>query len=214
MRLIYFLLVSLIFTACGHQKLRFSRVKQKQKVVEISEIPNLKKKVESTFAVEVESEEASTEIESSSITVSSSDESEENNNFTPQNQEVLPPKTLDDSTTVTAEEVEYMTQEALLAEKKGTWSLITSIMAPLLFIGALLLFAFSIFGGLGPVGAILSLILGIGAIASTVLSYVFGVSSLRAPYNTPKGRKRAIAGLIIISTMLFLFLINFGIGFL
>ena len=214
MRLIFFLLVTLIVTSCGHQKIRFSKVNQKQKVVEISDIPSLKKKTESTLASNIEQEEIQPEIESNTLTVSTSDESLEDSRLAPYESEILLPQTVEDSTSITAQEAEAITQEALLSQKKGAWSLGTSIASPILFVAGVILFAFSVFGGLGPVGAILSIVLLISSVVGIVLSYVFGVSSLRSQYNTPRGRKFAIAGIVTISVFLFLFLLNIGFGLL
>ena len=100
-----------------------------------------------------------------------------------------------------------MTQEAVRAEKLGTWSLITGIAVPALFLLAFVSLFTLVIGPFNPLAAIISVVLGISILVSLVLSYVFGIASLRAPYNTPVGRKRAITGISITSAFLLLYLL-------
>ncbi|MDG1333328.1 MAG: hypothetical protein P8P74_13415 [Crocinitomicaceae bacterium] len=215
MRFIYFLLITLILSACGHQKIRFSKVKRTQKVVEISEIPSLKEQTETATVRQAEVEKTQPENTSVSTETSEADQSVEESITTYELETIGDfPNTVEDSTTITEEEAAYIRDEAIRAEKLGTWSFITSIASPITFILAVVIFAFAVFGGGGTFGAILSIVLGISVLVFMVLSYIFGIASLRAPYNTARGRKFAIAGLIISSCALALLLANILFGIL
>lgn len=212
MRFIFFLLITFIFTACGHQKIRFSKVKRSQKVVEISEIPSLKKKSETAFIPATELEETQLENTSVSVETSESDQSVEENVIHDLEEGAASfPQTVQDSTEITEEEAAYITDEAIRAEKLGMWSLISSIAVPVLFLLGTLLFGFVL--GFGPFSYILAGVLSISMLVFFVLSYVFGIASLRAPYNTARGRKFAVSGLIISSVLLGLILISFAVSF-
>lgn len=211
MRFIYFLLITLIFTACGHHKIRFSKVEKKQKVVEISEIPNLKKSSETAYiprenTVQSEENVVSTETNTSDQTI------EENQTYSFEESQVDLPETVEDSTTITTQEAEIAKEEALWAQKRGARSLTFSIIAPVLFILAGIALIFALYGP-NPLAAILVIALMVAGLVSLILGMVFGISSLRAKYNTPKGRKFAIAGVIISSVFVALLLLNFAIGF-
>ena len=123
------------------------------------------------------------------------------------------PTTAEDSTTISKEEVDEITQEALRAEKLGTRSLTASLLAPLFAVATFIILIFAIFGNFGPAAVIGSIALAVLSLTSLILGLVFGIKSLNAPYNTRKGRKRALAGIVISSVFLGLFLFNFAIGF-
>jgi hypothetical protein len=212
MRFIYFLLITFVFTACGHHKIRFSKVKKEQKVVEISEIPSLKKKSETAFLSTQKEEETRLENALTSSELRESDISREEN-VIPVVEEVFPPKTVEDSTTLTAEEIHAITEEALRSEKMGVRSFTTSILSPILFLLAVLA-AFFFFGPFNPVAIVISIALGLASFVCLILSIVFGAISLRSQYGTPRGRKFAIAGTIISSVFLSLFLANILFGIL
>jgi cation transport ATPase len=213
MRPILFLLISVIFTACGHHKLRFSKVEKKQKVVEISEIPTLKKSSESTVTHNSEIQEVRPErSENSASTTIESDELQEPNTNIDQQEASITPITEQDSVKVTKVDAEYMKEEAIRAEKLGTWSLVTGIAVPSLFLLAVISLLFFFSGPYNPIAAIISVVLAISMLVSLILSYSFGIASLRAPYNTPQGRKRAIAGITITSIFIFLYLLTILIG--
>jgi len=215
MRFIYLLLIALVFTACSHHKIRFSKVDQKQKVVEIDEISSLKKKSETIDHRSVAETQPETEEETYSTSTSPLEIDESMENSTPKNPFNLVenfPKTVEDSTQISSDEAEEIKQDALRAEKKGTWSLISSIASPLLLLATVIVFAFAVFGGGGLGTAIASIVLSVLTLTTLVLSYVLGISSLRSRYNTPRGRKFAIAGLVVISSFLGLLLINLLIG--
>ena len=213
MRFVYFLLITFVFTACGHSKIRFSKVDKNQKIVEISEIPSLKKKKETAYAPQSEAEETLVENNSTSTQSTDFKESQEENAVQTETEtNTYFPKVVEDSTTITVEEVDDITEEALRAEKNGTRSMVLSILIFVFgILGILsLFFAFSFY--IEPLFAIMAALFGLLLIASLVLSLISGISSLRAAYNTPLGRKRAIIGISISSIFLFLFLLNIFVG--
>ena len=209
MKYFLFPLLALMFCACGHHKLRFSKVNRKQKVVEISAIASMEKKIETVSIAEVPIEqEVTKESTPNETAVPETDKSlESNKNIRSQVPQKIPPTTDQDSVTVKKVDAEYMTQEAVRAEKLGTWSLITGIAVPALFLLAFVSLFTLVIGPFNPLAAIISVVLGISILVSLVLSYVFGIASLRAPYNTPVGRKRAITGISITSAFLLLYLL-------
>ena len=215
MRFIFFLLVTLIFTACGHHKIRFSKVEKKQKVVEISEIPSLKKKSE-TVIIERAPENFITEQENASNSSLTSEEDQTNRTestqeFTTRTFEEAStnfPETVEDSTRISREEANIITEEALRAEKDGTLSMIFGILFYVVGILAAIALIFAAFGGGEPVFIIAAIALGVFTIVSVLTSMILGIRSLRAAYNTPPGKRRAIAGVVLSGIAIGLFLIN------
>lgn len=215
MRFIFFLLITLIFTACGHNKIRFSKVDRKQKVVEISEIPSLKKKSEIAVTEKVE-ESSIVESESSSSITSPSEEDESNQVESEQEYEVQSleevtsdfPQTVEDSTRITREEANLITEEALQAEKDGTLSLLFGILFYALGIIGFILLLILVFGGGEPAAIVAAIALSILSLVSVIASMVLGIKSLTAAYNTPKGKRRAIVGVVLSGIAIGLFLIN------
>lgn len=217
MRYIYLFLITFLFAACGNQHLRFVRTKtHKQKVVEIAEIPSLKKTVVASeqSATSSSTEETSVYEARESINTDESSEIEHQEIIsTSEEAEDFLPAAAEDSTTISKEEVDEITQEALRAEKLGTRSLTASLLAPLLALVTVIILIFAVYGNLGPAIVIGSIVLAVLSLTSSILGLIFGIKSLRAPYNTRKGRKRAVAGIVISSVFLGLFLLNFAIGF-
>ncbi len=206
MRYIYLLLVTFIFASCGNQKMRFVRTKtNKQKVVQIADIPSNKKKSKTIVTLEEKTNSTNYETEHVNTITNESDVSTEiESEFDIYTANSLP-KSVDDSTTVSAEEAQEIKQEAIQAEKDGTYSLLFSILF-YAFLIALIVFVVIAFSqqsaALGIIGIIVSSIL---SIVSLILGFVFGIKSLRAQYTTSKGKRRALAG-IIISSIAFLLL--------
>ncbi|MFK7787827.1 MAG: hypothetical protein AB8B56_22080 [Crocinitomicaceae bacterium] len=215
MRFIFFLLITVILTACGHQKIRFSRVAKKQKVVEISEIPSLKKKSE-TVLIEHLSEEPAVALESTTNSSSTSEEDESIREELTQELRVQSleetsksfPNTVEDSTRVSREEANIITEEALQAEKDGTLSMIFGILFYAIGILGFIVLVIAAFGGGEPVFIIAAIAMGILSFVSVIASMILGVKSLRAAYNTPKGKRRAIVGVVLSGVAIGLFLIN------
>ena len=199
MRYIYLLLITFIFTACGNQKLRFVRTNvTKQKVVEINDIPSLKIKTETAFTLETNKEVPGTENASSSSADLKSDESTEEETLNlPEVVSSSFPKSVQDSTVVSDAEAQSIMNEALRAERLGQWS----NRLPFLFF-LLLIAAITLSLNYSPVGVVLTIFFLLLAFASLVLSIILGAKSLGAAYNTPKGRSRAIMGMIISSIIL------------
>lgn len=209
MRYIYLLLITFIFAACGNQKLRFKRVNStKQKVVELNDIPSIKIKPETAYIPETNREIPVTENETSDISDAKLDESSQEETL--DLSEVVSssfPKTVQDSTTVSDDEAQAIEREAIRADQLGKWSLGLSLFF-FVFLLLGILATFIAFGTYSPVAIIISLAFAILALASLVVSIILGSKSLNAAYNTPKGRKRAIAGIVISSVVLGLLLVN------
>lgn len=209
MRYIYLLLITFIFASCGNQKMRFVRNKTtKQKIVAINDLPTLKTESETAFIPTSNEEISEEENSSTSITVTEFDESieEETTIF----QEVISnsfPKSPQDSTVTSTQKADEIANEALRAEKNGTRSMVFSI---LIFVFLFLTVVASVIAlaQLDAVGFIfVAAAFLLLAFVSWILSMIFGIVSLRAPYNTVKGRKRAIIGLVICGIPLLYFLI-------
>jgi len=195
--------------------MRFVRTKlTKQKVVEIEDIPSIKVKTETAFIPESVKETRENETESTTTSVDGSDESTEEETIELLEEIVSTtfPRVDEDSTKITSEEALDITYEALRAEKNGTRSFAYSMF----FLGFLtltifaLIIAFSM--NYSPVGFIVAILFSLLAIASLITSFVLGIKSLRAPYNTLKGRRRATTGLILSSIFLALFFANILFG--
>ncbi len=186
--------------------MRFVRTKtNKQKVVQIADIPSNKKKSKTIVTLEEKTNSTNYETEHVNTITNESDVSTEiESEFDIYTANSLP-KSVDDSTTVSAEEAQEIKQEAIQAEKDGTYSLLFSILF-YAFLIALIVFVVIAFSqqsaALGIIGIIVSSIL---SIVSLILGFVFGIKSLRAQYTTSKGKRRALAG-IIISSIAFLLL--------
>lgn len=209
MRNVFFLLAVVVLASCGNHKMRFAKTRAtQQKVVEIAEDRSLKTPIE--LVIESNEEEHSV-VTSQVTTMAPITVNESNERSLDANPVDLEDDALavapNDSTKVSKEEADLIVEEAIWAEKRGSWSLMFSLLTPLLFIAGGLLFAYGILG-YSPFAAVLGLVLVFGSVASIVFSYVFGVKSLNAQFNTPKGRKRAIAGIVISSIFAGLFLLN------
>lgn len=215
MRFIFFLLITIIFTACGHNQIRFSRVTKKQKVVEISEIPSLNKKSE-TAVIESLSEEPVIELESTSNSSSTSEEDKPIREESTQELRVQSlqetsysfPETVEDSTRISREEADIITEEALQAEKDGTLSMIFGILFYVIGILGIFILVALAFGGGEPVFIVAAIALSVISIVSVITSMIWGIKSLRADYNTPKGKRRAIVGVVLSGVAIGLFLFN------
>lgn len=196
--------------------MRFSRsINTQQKVVEISEVHTLKKAVTSNDQSRVLSSD-----ELTSNTLSSEEPTTHvSEQDLPQADVIYPeiPSVYDnpeDSTVVSREEAEEIKEEALWAANQGKLSLTFSILTPLFFLAGAIVFIFALFGGFGPASAILGILLLGLSVGSIILSMIFGIRSLNAQYNTEKGRKKAIGGIVISSFFLALFLFNIVLGLL
>ncbi len=216
MRYVFLILVTIILASCGNHKMRFSRsINTQQKVVEISEVHTLKKAVTSNDHSRVLSSD-----ELTSNTLSSEEPTTHvSEQDLPQADVIYPeiPSVYDnpeDSTVVSREEAEEIKEEALWAANQGKLSLTFSILTPLFFLAGAIVFIFALFGGFGPASAILGILLLGLSVASIILSMIFGIRSLNAQYNTEKGRKKAIGGIVISSFFLALFLFNIVLGLL
>lgn len=216
MRYIFLFLVTIFLASCGNHKMRFSRsISTQQKVVEISEVHTLKKAVSSSDDSQV--------LSSDEVTPNASSTEEANTYVSEQD---LPqsdalyteiPSIYDnpeDSTVVSREEAEEIKEEALWAANQGKLSLTFSILTPLFFLAGAIIFIFALLGGVGPASAILGILLLGLSVASIILSMIFGIRSLNAQYNTEKGRKKAIGGIVISSFFIALFLFNIVLGLL
>ena len=218
MKYILFPLLALIFCACGHSKLRFSKVEKKQKIVEISEIPSSKKPSEITIAYRLEPVEATSVISSNnSAVVVEEDESTQSNDVHPiQETREDFPETAEDSTRISREEADVITADALKAEKDGTRSLTFGILFYAMIAVALIVLFIGVVtasGGGEPFFIVASLAIAIVALLSLILGTVFGIKSLTSPFNTQKGRRRAIAGLILSGIGIAIVLTNFLLTF-
>lgn len=197
MRYIYFLLIAFIFAACGNQKIRFVRTHtEKQKVIDVSELPSTKKSLESTFSKELVPENSTSERSTGTKTeaIDKSDEKRDEPLAFSETNDSSFPETVEDSVKVSTEDAAEIADEALRAQKNGTLSLIFAILMFLFQFTAIALLIIS-FGEFEI--AILAAIVGIFSVASLVLSIILGIKSLRARYNTRLGRRRAIIGLVI-----------------
>lgn len=179
----------------------------KQKVVALNDIPTLKTHSETLFSQETISEVPVEGNASTSIEVAESDESNEEEALSfPEVVSNSFPTSVQDSTTISAEEAQDITNEALRAENLGKWSLRLALFF-FLFVAAAILLSFTY----SPFSVALTIFFLVLSFASLIMSIILGTKSLRAAYNTPKGRSRAIAGVIISSIILALIL---GLGFL
>jgi len=196
--------------------MRFSRsINTQQKVVEISEVHTLKKAVTSND----HSQALSSDELTSNTPISDEPTTHMSEQDLPQSNALYAeiPSIYDnpeDSTVVSREEAEEIKEEALWAANQGKLSLTFSIFTPLFFLAGAIIFVFALFGGFGPASAILGLLLLGLSVASIILSLIFGIRSLNAQYNTEKGRKKAIGGIVISSFFLALFLFNIVLGLL
>lgn len=213
MRYFYLLLITFIFVSCGNQKMHFVRNNTtKQKVVEIAEIPLLKKKSETAFVSKEKSEKLQPETEYVITNESDSDQSTEVTLIENVNTRQFP-RAVEDSTTISAQEVDAITEEALLAERDGTYSLLFSILFYVLAIASFIILVITIFGDISTLGAIGAIIVAILALISLILGFVFGIKSLRAQFTTPKGKRRAISGVVLSGLALLLMLFNVVMSF-
>lgn len=210
MRYIYLLLITFIFAACGNQNMRFIRNNStKQKVVEINDIPSLKVKTETANIPEINTEVPAPENAAANPTDVESDEStEEETTRLPETISTSFPETVQDSTTVSADEAQFIKNEALRAEKLGNWSFALALFffAFVLFSILASIFAFAL--NYSPVMFVLSIFFAILALGSIITSLILGSKSLSSAYNTRKGRSRAIIGVIISSIILTIMLVN------
>ncbi len=194
--------------------MRFAKTtKKQQEVVEIANVHTLKKK---SVLTDQSKQESSEEISSN---ITSSDQSLETTAIKDASDPSLFNGEIpsiytnpEDSVVISRQEAEEIKEEAKWAEDRGRWSFTLSILTPLLFFAGAILLLVSTLGGASTAGVILSLALLALTLVSIILSFVFGAQSLNAQYNTPKGRKKAIAGIIISSIFLALFLFNIALG--
>ncbi len=214
MRYVSLLLITFFFASCGNQKMRFVRTNNtKQKVVEIAEIPSLKKSVESNTQMETNASEPQKNTSVQQAESSSDLPSSENSRAQELDIETTFPIIPEDSTTLTPAETQAITDEAIRAEKFGNRSLTLSILIYVLFAAATIILIIALWGGESLVAILASVILMIAALASMISSFVFGILSLRSKYNTPQGRRRAIAGIVLSSIVLILILLNIALSF-
>ncbi len=215
MRYIYLLLITFIFAGCGNQKMRFVRTNTtKQKVVEINDIPSLKIKSETAFTPETIEEN----LEAESTSTSAADEesgafTEEEGLYFPEVTSSPFPKSVQDSTTVSTAEARSIENEALRAERLGNWSFTLSLLYFLFALIAIIAIALALLSDFSPITAAIAILFGFMALASLIVSIILGAKSLNAAYNTPKGRNRAIIGIVISSAVLGLFLFTLGFSF-
>lgn len=194
--------------------MRFVRVNStKQKVVEINDIPKLKTKTETSYNSEFVKEASETEntVTRSADDVSTESTEEETLNF-PEEVSNSFPESVQDSTTVSQEEADKIRNEALRAERLGNASFTLSLMffVFILFMIVALIIAFA--SNFSPIGLFLAIGFGLLGFVSLIVSIILGAKSLNAAYNTPRGRKRAMTGIIISSVTLGLMLVNIVLG--
>ncbi len=213
MRYIYLLLITFIFAGCGNQKMRFVRTNTtKQKVVEINDIPSLKIKSETAFTPEIIKETLETETSTTAADEKSGTSKEEEGQYLPEVTSNSFPKSVQDSTTVSTAEARSIENEALRAERLGNSSFTLSLLYFLFALIAIIAIALALFSDFSPITAVIAILFGFMAFASLIVSIILGAKSLNAAYNTPKGRKRAIIGVVISSVLLGLFLFNLGLS--
>lgn len=212
MRYIYLLLITFIFAGCGNQKMRFVRTNTtKQKVVEINDIPSLKIKSETAFTPEIIKETLETETSTTAADEKSGTSKEEERLYLPEVTSSSFPKSIQDSTTVSTAEARSIENEALRAERLGNWSFTLSLLYFLFVLVAIIAIALALLSDFSPITA--AILFGFMALASLIVSIILGAKSLKAAYNTPKGRKRAIIGIVISSVVLGFFLFSLGFSF-
>lgn len=212
MRYITLIIIALFLSACGNQKIRFVKTNTtKQKVVELAEVPSMKKAEQSTQTpnhVKGNTEEKTEEKPFNNTTLSVDDVATQPvQNIHIEEADNPLPEITTDSTTVTSQEANDIAQAALRAQSQGGLSLLFSILAIVLAIVSIiaLIFAFGSSSGAIIVGFTF---FGIASFVSWILGIVFGISSLFSRFNTQKGRNRAIAGLIIAGLPLVWFILS------
>ena len=209
MRYIYLLLITFIFASCGNQKMRLVPTNTtKQKVVEIADIPSLKKNTVNVSSSEERAEKPKPEAENLIAQVNEIDGSVQGMSDVDEVIIDVFPTTVEDSTKMSSREVDAITQEALQAERNGTNSLIFSLLFYAFVIVSFLFLLAGILSNFSTVWAIVSAVFAVLSIVSLILGIVYGIKSLRAQYNTPQGKRRATTGIILSSVAVFLFLIN------
>lgn len=214
MKYIFLLLITVLIASCGTNKIRFVRNHSSpQKVVEITQIPSLKKSMETLKGEIFTNEVVEKTIPQNSETATTDELVHDNKGLLHSEMEAPTPRSVQDSTVVSPEEADAITQEALRAEQLGSWSLALSIMTYLfvLLAGLALVFAFS--SSSSSAFGIAGIALLIMALGSIITGLIVGIISLRASYNTPPGRRRAIAGVIISSIGILLVLVNVAFSF-
>ncbi|MCJ8290360.1 MAG: hypothetical protein HRT58_11905 [Crocinitomicaceae bacterium] len=215
MRYIYLLLITFIFASCGNQKMRFVRNNStKQKIVAINDLPTLKTESETAFIPKTNEEISEEENSYTSVTVTESDESiEEETAIFQEDASNSFPRSVQDSTVISTEKADAIAYEAARAEKNGTRSLVLSILI-FVFLFLMIVASFIALAQLDAVGFIfVAVAFLLFAFVSWILSMIFGIVSLRASYNTVKGRKRAIIGLAICGIPLLYFLVGLLFAF-
>lgn len=188
--------------------MRFVRTNtQKQQVVEIKEIPSIKKSSETAFNLEETPE--ITEYETTPAQPADFELDESIDEESMQYIESIPqslPKSAQDSTTISREKADDITEQALRAEKQGKISLTLSIVMISLLVLSAAALIFAVFEGGGSISLLVALV--IAASIALILSVIFGIISLAAPYNTNSGRKNAIIALVICGIPLLYFLVG------
>lgn len=186
---------------------------EKQKVIEISEIPTLKKKPETAFNTETKQPilERKGTVANTEVDLSEPEASTDIPKRSLFTNEVAPfPESVQDSVTVTAQEADDITDQALKAERDGGLSLLFGILIFAFLIVEFVVLILS-FGQVELV--ILAILFALLFVVSMVLSIVFGINSLRSQYNTPTGRRRAIIGLILAGIPVVYTLVSVLFGF-
>ena len=193
MRHIYLILLAVFFAACGHQKIRLVRTNLSKK----QEIVDVKKSEQSTKnTINLETSQNTRPSTPPNPTFEPEHEpsefSREDQSVTPPNLETETknfPEIANDTLPETSSEQAEIDQAALKAESFGTLSTIAGILNPFVLaitgVAALVLWESTI---------VIS-----GLIASIVLAafaIIFAVISLTSTYNTKKGRRASIIGLI------------------
>lgn len=217
MRFLTLLFITLFVSSCGNQKLRFVRTHRvEQKVVELEDVSTLNKKRMEIRAEEMPEISKQNEV-SATETGQVSDQSEmelEGNSTTNEQETANFPTVKEDSVELTQEEVTYIQDEASRSEKQGRWSFIFSLLTYLflaLGILGIIILANLIFFTSSPylIGwTVLTILMGVLFLGSLISSITLGIKSLRARYTTPKGKRLAIAGLILSGIMVLLWLVN------
>ncbi|PHR21444.1 MAG: hypothetical protein COA38_18735 [Fluviicola sp.] len=186
----------------------------KQKIVAINDLPTLKTESETAFIPKTNEEISEEENSYTSVTVTESDESiEEETAIFQEDASNSFPRSVQDSTVISTEKADAIAYEAARAEKNGTRSLVLSILI-FVFLFLMIVASFIALAQLDAVGFIfVAVAFLLFAFVSWILSMIFGIVSLRASYNTVKGRKRAIIGLAICGIPLLYFLIGLLFAF-
>lgn len=206
MRFFTLLLITLFVTSCGNQKLRFVRTERvKQQIVELEDVSTDTRKRTESLATEIPERSETSEVIESTTAETSDQSDEEKELISPTNELETAdfPSVEEDSTNLTSEEVASIQDEALRSEKQGRWSFVFSILTYVfLALGVVTLFILSnlVFFYSSPytiLWTVVSILFGVLYLGSLITSITLGIKSLRARYTTRRGKKLAIAGLVL-----------------